>query len=464
MSLRPPSSGAAPKWPSTRNNRFVLSIGRGGRCRSLALPAGVLYALSALIPAIGAIYLGATGYLFFRDDMIAALMARQARQQYAYEDRLANLRLQIDRITGRQMLEQDTFDGKLRDMISRQARIETRAAVIASLDDVVGGATDTAATPGLAVAKTVKPTPTPMVRGRPMPAGVEATVQPEPIEPAPMRPRPEDTGLRPSADASGVVTPQPGPALALALSDIASEDVPAHLRVGTLSHAIEKIERKQVAALRRLEAPAAALASKLRAAINATGLPIDRLKIAAPKSAEPAVGGPFVPMRVDSRASEFDAQLARTQEAVLSLDTVRRVVPTLPIRKPLAGTLETTSTFGYRLDPFLGRPALHSGLDFRGEYGGAVRATAGGKVVTAGWSGGYGNMVEIEHANGVSTRYGHLSGILVSEGQMVLPGALIGKVGSTGRSTGNHLHYEVRIDDEAVDPTRFIRAANLLAE
>ena len=206
-----------------------------------------------------------------------------------------------------------------------------------------------------------------------------------------------------------------------------------------------------------------ALASKLRAAISATGLGIDRLKIATPTASESAVGGPYVPMRVDARGSEFDAQLARTQTAVLSLDAVRRALPTLPLRKPLAGALETTSTFGYRLDPFLGRPALHSGLDFRGEYGGAVRATAGGKVVTAGWSGGYGNMIEIEHANGISTRYGHLSSVLVTEGQTVQPGAVIGRVGSTGRSTGNHLHYEIRIDDDAVDPTRFIRAASMLA-
>ncbi|MEK4032817.1 M23 family metallopeptidase [Methylocystis sp. IM2] len=122
-----------------------------------------------------------------------------------------------------------------------------------------------------------------------------------------------------------------------------------------------------------------------------------------------------------------------------------------------------TSTFGYRADPFLGRPALHSGVDLRDDYGALVRATAAGVVAFAGPQGGYGNLVEIDHGGGVSTRYGHLSAIDVGPGQPVAPGAAIGRVGSTGRSTGPHLHYEVRMDGEAVDPARFLKAASALA-
>ncbi len=92
-----------------------------------------------------------------------------------------------------------------------------------------------------------------------------------------------------------------------------------------------------------------------------------------------------------------------------------------------------------------------------------ARATAAGTVVNAEWSGGYGNLVEIDHGNGLSTRYGHLSAILVQEGQKVVAGDVVGRVGSTGRSTGPHLHYEVRIDDEATDPSRFVKASRLLA-
>ena len=238
--------------------------------------------------------------------------------------------------------------------------------------------------------------------------------------------------------------------------------MPVSLRLGTLSAEIDRTERRQVAVLRRLEGPAVALAGKLRAAIAATGL-ATRLKLAVPDKEATGIGGPYIPLRIDAKASEFDAQLSRTQGAVLSVDALRRAIPSVPLRKPLAGPLEQTSRFGYRLDPFLGRPALHSGIDFRGEYGAPVKATAGGKVMAAGPVGGYGNMVEIDHGNGVSTRYGHLSAILVSEGQTVPAGAVVGRVGSTGRSTGNHLHYEVRIDDEAVDPSRFIKAADLMA-
>ena len=101
---------------------------------------------------------------------------------------------------------------------------------------------------------------------------------------------------------------------------------------------------------------------------------------------------------------------------------------------------------------------MHSGMDFRAPPGSPARVTAAGKVVKAGWHGGYGRMVEVEHAGGFSTRYGHLGRIEVKIGQKLAIGDVVGKVGSSGRSTGPHLHYEVRRNGEAVDPLRFIRA------
>ena len=117
-----------------------------------------------------------------------------------------------------------------------------------------------------------------------------------------------------------------------------------------------------------------------------------------------------------------------------------------------------TSTFGARSDPFLGTTAFHAGMDFRAATGSAVKATAAGVVTKAGWNGGYGRLVEIDHGNGYSTRYGHMSKIIVSEGDTVKIGDVIGAVGSSGRSTGPHLHYEVRKNGTAVDPLRFIKA------
>jgi murein DD-endopeptidase MepM/ murein hydrolase activator NlpD len=101
---------------------------------------------------------------------------------------------------------------------------------------------------------------------------------------------------------------------------------------------------------------------------------------------------------------------------------------------------------------------MHTGLDFRAATGDPVRATANGKVSSSGWMGGYGRMVEVDHGNGLSTRYGHLSEIHVKVGDVVKIGQVIGAVGSTGRSTGPHLHYETRIDGDAVDPQKFLRA------
>ncbi len=103
-------------------------------------------------------------------------------------------------------------------------------------------------------------------------------------------------------------------------------------------------------------------------------------------------------------------------------------------------------------------PALHPGVDLVQPFGSEIHATGAGRVVHAGWAGGYGQMVEIDHGNGIATRYGHMSEVLIAEGANVKAGDVIGHIGTTGRSNGPHLHYEVRLDGEPVDPTRFIEA------
>ena len=136
---------------------------------------------------------------------------------------------------------------------------------------------------------------------------------------------------------------------------------------------------------------------------------------------------------------------------------MHKVVSILPISRPMPVEFETTSGFGARSDPFTRATALHTGIDFRAPSGTAIRATAPGKVVESGMQGGYGNMVEIDHGGGLTTRYAHMSSIEVDVGDTVVKGEVVGRVGSTGRSTGAHLHYETRIDGEATDPMRFMR-------
>ena len=123
-----------------------------------------------------------------------------------------------------------------------------------------------------------------------------------------------------------------------------------------------------------------------------------------------------------------------------------------------------TSPFGMRMHPLLGRLAIHTGIDLRGDLGVPVRATATGKVTIAGRQGGYGNMVEISHGDGLVTRFGHLSEISVKLGQVVRIGEMVGRIGSTGRSTGPHLHYETRANGEPVDPQKFLNAGLKLGD
>jgi len=142
------------------------------------------------------------------------------------------------------------------------------------------------------------------------------------------------------------------------------------------------------------------------------------------------------------------------------LDTVS--VPgaiSVPSARPV-NTATYTSGFGVRSDPFRGAAAMHAGIDLAGPLGTPVYATADGTVDRAEWFGGYGNMIEVDHGKGLQTRFGHLSRIMVTAGEHVTRGTLIGLMGSTGRSTGSHLHYEVRIDGRAVNPVPFLQSAD----
>ena len=154
--------------------------------------------------------------------------------------------------------------------------------------------------------------------------------------------------------------------------------------------------------------------------------------------------------------SEVDSRRAQKNIARLSayLKGQRSLLAAIPSRRPTLGYV--TSVFGMRVDPFTGLPQLHAGIDFSAGIGVRVMATADGTVITAGTKGAYGETVEIEHINGLTTRYAHLSRIDVKVGQKVTRGETVGAVGNTGRSTGPHLHYEIRLHGVPQDPSRFL--------
>jgi murein DD-endopeptidase MepM/ murein hydrolase activator NlpD len=194
-------------------------------------------------------------------------------------------------------------------------------------------------------------------------------------------------------------------------------------------------------------------------------LTIASLAFTAPALAgEGAKGGPYEAAGVVAMSSQSatnqDNGFRSLFQSWKRLDGPQAGV-SIPSQRPL--DISTSSSgYGVRSDPFRHTAAFHAGVDMPGPLGTAVYATADGIVGRAGWASGYGNLVELQHGQGISTRYGHLSAILVQPGQRVERGQLIARMGSTGRSTVSHLHYEVRLEGHAVNPVPFLQSANYL--
>lgn len=450
-----------PRAKLPRSHYFV-SISRGESFRTFAFRPLALWAAAAFLPLVAVWAAGASLYIAFHDDMLGVYVARQAEMQNAYEDRIAEARAEVDRVSSRQLLDQNSFEGKMHDLLSRQARLEEHGSIVAALaseavqDPFVaaefrGHAKARAGALG-AIEAISRSAPTdgligPAVRAF---APLAPTIAPAP----PSKPRPvEDSHENLSA------IPRSADDLAAAANN---PDLDAAARLGLISYSLDRVERGQIASLDEITKVARVATAHLNAVVARAGLSADELK---PPDASGGMGGPFIPMAVDPQAPAFDQVVARAAREVEAADKLRRLMPYLPVRAPLVGEANVSSPFGYRPDPFIGRPALHPGVDLVQPYGADIRSTAAGRVVHAGPMGGYGNMVEVDHGNGLATRYGHMSEVLVSEGDEVKAGAVLGRIGSTGRSTGPHLHYEVRVDGEPVDPERFLKAeAGVAAE
>jgi murein DD-endopeptidase MepM/ murein hydrolase activator NlpD len=194
-----------------------------------------------------------------------------------------------------------------------------------------------------------------------------------------------------------------------------------------------------------------------RSSRNMSRLGIDpaRMLTMAPRGS--GTGGPFIDARRIARGHPAQADIVELGNKLNRLSALHDAMRALPIGKPLP-SYQLSSPFGLRKDPFNGNLAVHNGLDMVAPAGTEIRVRAAGKVVHAGRNGVYGNMVEIDHGYGVRTRYGHLSQIEVRRGQSVAPRDKIGLVGSTGRSTSPHLHYEVLFNGKTMDPRKFVEA------
>ena len=217
--------------------------------------------------------------------------------------------------------------------------------------------------------------------------------------------------------------------------------------------------------LARLEAQQEAFAARLLVAVNARAAnaegAVAKLGMnpaTLVRNAAAGRGGPFIPYRGRvGRAKSLGPSFAALEGALFRMEVLERTLVALPSGKP-ADVLMLSSSFGYRSDPFTGAGAMHAGLDFPGPIGTPILAAAPGKVVYVGQKSGYGNVVEVDHGQGIMTRYAHLSGFTSRVGAQVAAGEQIAKMGSTGRSTGSHLHFEVRLNGVAVNPRRFLEA------
>jgi murein DD-endopeptidase MepM/ murein hydrolase activator NlpD len=202
-------------------------------------------------------------------------------------------------------------------------------------------------------------------------------------------------------------------------------------------------------------AQAALIARALDVRYETTAAELKKLGLAPSRVA--AVGGPF------EAVGKADPTFKQLFTSWKKLDTLQDGAIAIPSDKPVK-TAAFTSGYGVRADPFQRGAAMHAGIDLAGAIGTPIYATADGMITDAGYnSGGYGNLIKINHGRGIETRYGHLSAMTVRAGQHVRRGDVIGRMGSTGRSTGSHLHYEVRIDGRAVNPVPFMKSTDYLA-
>lgn len=213
--------------------------------------------------------------------------------------------------------------------------------------------------------------------------------------------------------------------------------------------ALRTAELRQTRFAQRLAALVNQRAAKAEAAIRSFGL--NPAQIAA--RSRSAQGGPFIPWAHGPVAK--DGAFARLASALARLNALEQGLVSIPSGRPTNSPM-LSSSYGYRRDPFNGMTAFHAGLDFPGSYGQPILAAASGRIAYVGGRQGYGTVVEIDHGHGILTRYAHLSGIAVRPGQEVTRGVTVGRMGSTGRSTGTHLHFEVRMNGAPINPRRFL--------
>jgi len=337
---------------------------------------------------------------------ISALMSGQNDVVVsAYEDRIAQLRVEVDRLHSRHFAQTGDINLQLQELSQQQELLLEQHQLVKQL-------ADKAAELGIDTASLPKP----------------------------------DGADDATADVA-VVPP------------VVSPDVPQTDQIAAVSADMSRMMDESRLALAGLAESATESTDSILGELRGLGI---RPKMPAGLDSE-GVGGPYLPPVDGADADSIVDDANDVYLALARFQAARTAVDLAPVHKPLAGLARVSSGFGNRTDPFTGTRAYHAGIDFPAPRGTTVMSAGYGKVTFVGQKSGYGNLVEVTHAAGLVTRYGHLSAFLVKEGQVVNAGTPIAKVGSTGRSTGPHLHFEVRSKDQAVDPGKYLAAGRRLA-
>ena len=437
--------------------------------------------LQATLAGLSLIFLAwiafATVNVIFKDRIIAAKDHRFQQMQSAYENRLADLQISYDELNGALVGAEDKFKATADELQTKQNAISGFLARKNQIEAAIGpghGAavsalptmTDTgAASDSLGVAE---PSGVSNINAADLPAdtdsGTSLTVMPGPVAPQPRTAKPvkssflENAWTRAVKLASAVFT---RPALSDGRISAAYSQHPALRALADQTSRVAGMGRDETVLMARTEDALKNDVGNLHALVRRTGINPDQLDRNAAGSE--AMGGPDIPLdqvQVDGISDPgFNGAYLRASAVLEQLNALSGEVSHIPLVEPVNGAaFDRTSGFGARIDPFTGRYAFHPGVDFAGPWGSQVKATAPGTVVFAGNKGSYGNMVELDNGFGIHTRYGHLSAITVQTGMKVAKGSGIGRVGSTGRSTGPHVHYEIWFNNIVRNPSIFIEA------
>ncbi|HDZ80209.1 MAG TPA: M23 family peptidase [Roseobacter sp.] len=236
----------------------------------------------------------------------------------------------------------------------------------------------------------------------------------------------------------------------------------ALIQADELAQKLASMKDQNDAIFRQLEEAMTVSVAPLDKMFRSAGMPTDRM-LETVRRGYSGQGGPLMPLSFSTRGEPPTADTLRANRLLNQMDRLnlyRIAAQKAPFATPVKSAFRFTSQFGFRRDPKTGGRRMHKGVDFAAGSGTPLYATADGVVTHSGWSSGYGRLVKIQHDFGVETRYAHMSKLRVKVGQRVSRGQLIGDMGASGRVTGVHLHYEVRVGGKAVNPMIFIKAAN----